>query len=45
MSLNKYNEDEKLEKLSHAIKGGMTMALISDAGTPGVSDPGYKLVN
>ena len=44
MSLNKYNEEDKIYKLCHAIKAGLTLALISDAGTPCISDPGFNLV-
>jgi 16S rRNA (cytidine1402-2'-O)-methyltransferase len=39
-----YNEHRALQSIVDHIKNGKTMALISDAGTPGVSDPGYLLV-
>ena len=43
MSHHKYNEHESLEKVMEMLEGGMTIALISDAGTPGISDPGFLL--
>jgi len=42
-----YHQHSKLEKISYIIgllKQGKNLALISDAGTPGISDPGGKLV-
>lgn len=42
--LNDFNEYRAVETLVEKLKGGENMALISDAGTPLVSDPGYKLV-
>jgi 16S rRNA (cytidine1402-2'-O)-methyltransferase len=39
-----HNEREKGRFLLEAIKAGKDVALVSDAGTPGVSDPGYRLV-
>jgi len=38
------NEHRILDKVVEAIRGGQKMALISDAGTPGISDPGYLLI-
>ena len=43
MSHHKYNEHETLERVIDMLKGGETLALISDAGTPGISDPGFML--
>ncbi len=43
-SHHKFNEHRMLEPMIGKLKGGTTMALISDAGTPGISDPGYLLV-
>ena len=40
MSHHKYNEHESLERVMQMLEGGETLALISDAGTPGISDPG-----
>ena len=43
-SYHEHNADRELEPLLDLIKSGKSVALISDAGTPLVSDPGYKLV-
>ena len=43
-SHHKFNEHEKVESVKQRILDGKTVALISDAGTPGISDPGYLLV-
>ena len=43
-SHHKFNEHEKVENVKQRILGGNTVALISDAGTPGISDPGFLLV-
>lgn len=42
-SHHKYNEHKTVEGLVGRIQRGKTMALISDAGTPSISDPGYLL--
>ncbi|MFH0753032.1 MAG: 16S rRNA (cytidine(1402)-2'-O)-methyltransferase [Candidatus Omnitrophota bacterium] len=39
-----HNEDFKAQQILAALKEGKNVALISDAGTPGVSDPGFRLV-
>ncbi|NNE27980.1 MAG: 16S rRNA (cytidine(1402)-2'-O)-methyltransferase [Saprospiraceae bacterium] len=44
MSFHSHNEHHKLEKVIDHLKSGDDIALISDAGTPGISDPGYLLV-
>lgn len=44
MSFHIFNEHKKLKGLIEKMKGGETMALVSDAGTPGISDPGFLLV-
>lgn len=41
---NDTNERRKAEELVAAVAGGRTVALVSDAGMPGLSDPGYRLV-
>jgi 16S rRNA (cytidine1402-2'-O)-methyltransferase len=40
---HEYNADEAGPKLLAALAGGRSVALVSDAGTPLVSDPGYRL--
>jgi 16S rRNA (cytidine1402-2'-O)-methyltransferase len=43
-SFHKFNEHHKLEKFIGLLKQGLTIALISDAGTPSISDPGFLIV-
>lgn len=43
-SHHKFNEHEKVESVRQRILAGGTVALVSDAGTPGISDPGFLLV-
>jgi 16S rRNA (cytidine1402-2'-O)-methyltransferase len=42
-SHHKFNEHKTSEHIADRILGGETIALISDAGTPGISDPGFLL--
>lgn len=43
-SHHKFNEHETSAQMAEKIAGGLNVALVSDAGTPGVSDPGFMLV-
>jgi len=45
ISNHKFNESKNLSKIIDLLKSGETIALISDAGTPSISDPGAILVN
>lgn len=44
LSLHEHNEAARVPQLLQRLRQGMQLALISDAGTPLVSDPGYRLV-
>ena len=44
MSFHMHNEHRKLSEVISKLKSGQTIAVISDAGTPGISDPGFLLV-
>ena len=44
MSHHKFNEHGTSAAIVERLKAGQTVALISDAGTPGISDPGFFLV-
>lgn len=44
VALHEHNEDRIAESLIEALRGGETLALVSDAGTPLISDPGFALV-
>ena len=43
VSLHGHNEMARLDQVTAAIAGGATVAVVSDAGTPGISDPGARL--
>jgi len=40
---HKFNEHKALPSIVERIRNGETMALVSDAGTPGISDPGFLI--
>ena len=44
-ALHDHNEKQKSQQLVEQVQQGQSIALISDAGTPLISDPGYNLVN
>lgn len=43
-SYHSFNEHKKVASIIHELKKDLSIALISDAGTPGISDPGYLLI-
>jgi 16S rRNA (cytidine1402-2'-O)-methyltransferase len=43
-SHHKFNERQAVERIAELIAQGKSVALVSDAGTPGISDPGFLLV-
>jgi len=45
LSYHSYSSKSKLEKIVDLLLEGKKVALISDAGTPGISDPAYGLIN
>lgn len=45
ISLHDHNESQRAKQLIERMQKGLNVALISDAGTPLISDPGYGLVN
>ena len=44
LSYHEHNERERAEELARLVEEGHTVALVSDAGTPGINDPGYRVV-
>lgn len=45
ISYHEHNERERAEELGRLLETGASIALVSDAGTPGISDPGFRLIN
>lgn len=45
ISYHEHNEHERAVELLGALESGKNVAIVSDAGTPGISDPGFRLVN
>lgn len=45
LSFHKFNEREREPSILRRLHEGEAVALISDAGTPGISDPGMELVS
>lgn len=44
ISYHEHNEQERAEELCEALQSGKNVALVSDAGTPLISDPGFRIV-
>ena len=44
ISYHEHNEQERAEELCEALESGKNIALVSDAGTPLISDPGFRIV-
>jgi 16S rRNA (cytidine1402-2'-O)-methyltransferase len=44
LSLHEHNERDRAPELMQRLRAGAQIALVSDAGTPGISDPGFELV-
>lgn len=45
ISMHGYSDDSRLEHIAQLLTDGKHVALVSDAGTPGISDPGYAVVS
>jgi 16S rRNA (cytidine1402-2'-O)-methyltransferase len=43
-SLHEHNEEDRIEEILRRVAGGENVAVVSDAGMPGISDPGSRLV-
>lgn len=44
VSVHEHNEHQRIEMIVHQLQSGASVALVSDAGTPLISDPGYVVV-
>ncbi|MCD5382878.1 16S rRNA (cytidine(1402)-2'-O)-methyltransferase [Candidatus Gracilibacteria bacterium] len=45
ISFHSYSNDSKVEKIMEILRKGKSVAIISDAGTPGISDPAYEITS
>lgn len=45
ISYHNYNERDRSVQLIEKLKGGTSIAVVSDAGTPGISDPAYRIIH
>src|SRR5689334_15560610 len=44
ISYHDFNEEQQAQELVHKLAGETAIALVSDAGTPAIADPGYRVV-
>jgi len=44
VSYHEHNEDERSDELGRMLINGQSVAVVSDAGTPGINDPGFRIV-
>lgn len=44
LSLHEHNEAQRVEDITRRLSAGENIALLTDAGTPGISDPGFRIV-
>ena len=44
MSFHEHNEERAGERIMELLRAGKKVALVTDAGTPGIADPGYRIV-
>ncbi len=44
VSYHEHNESERAEEFSELLKQGKSIAVVTDAGTPGISDPSFRVV-
>ncbi len=44
ISYYSYNEERRIPELIEKLKSGLSIAVVSDAGTPGISDPSFRLI-
>jgi len=44
LSFYEFNQERRIPRLIRAMKSGLRVALVSDAGTPAISDPGFKFI-
>src|SRR5580700_936774 len=44
ISYHKFNEHKMIEAVTERLRSGQNIALVSDGGTPGISDPGHILI-
>ncbi len=44
VSYHEHNERDRAAELLESLKSGLNVAIVSDAGTPGISDPGFRVV-
>src|SRR3989338_25195 len=45
ISFHSHSDNHKIEHIIRLLESGKSVALISDAGTPGISDPGFTLIS
>ena len=45
IACHEHNEEEQIQKMIHLLEQGKDIGLVSDAGTPNISDPGYRVIS